>query len=73
LSHDWIGVTAHLRYDADGLPEALQRHVLDRLAINGDNARSRLIETVKEAKEGALARTAATDDGNLLAGRNGEG
>lgn len=61
-----------LRDHANSLSEGIQLNLGDVLSVDKNPAGGGLVEPVKQTEDGRLAASGWTDDGNLLARRDGE-
>ena len=56
----------------DILTQAFQLHLVDVLVIDEDLPRCRVVEAVEKAEDGGFTAARGTDNGDFLAGRDGE-
>lgn len=61
-----------LGHDADCFAQAFERDVADVLAVNEDAAFLGVVVAEEEAEDGGFSAAGGTDDGDLLAGGDGE-
>lgn len=64
---------AVLRYEADGGAQRLQGQVAHVVAADADGAAGRVVEPGHQERDGGLAAAGRADDGDGLAGADGEG